>query len=126
MAKANGRILVIDDDRAILELVEQTLSPQYTVVCIEDWLEGIQMLSNSAFDLLILDLAMPVFSPEEFLKRFHTLPSRARIPVLIISAHPSLRERLASQSVSAILPKPFAIADLLTTVERLLNPQAQS
>ncbi len=121
METSHSRILVIDDDKAILELVEQTLSPHYQVTCLHEWLEGIELLSHNVFDLLILDLAMPVFSPEEFLKRLHDLPARTRIPVLVISAYPNLRQRLDGKQVAAILSKPFGVQELLDTVERLLK-----
>lgn len=121
MAKVHKRILVIDDDKAILELVDQALSSHYQVTCLEDWLEGIQMLTSQAFDLLILDLAMPVFSPDEFLSRFHELRNQAQVPVLVISAHSNLRARLNNGQVNAVLSKPFLIQELLNTVDGLVS-----
>lgn len=121
MAKGKGRILVIDDDPAILELITQILTPQYTVKTTEDWLDGTDLLTTRRFELLILDLGMPVFDAPEFIKRVHTLSAHSEIPILIISAYPNLRERLGNLPVAGVLAKPFAIQDLLDKVELLLR-----
>lgn len=121
MAKSKPRILVIDDDPAILELVTQILTPQYTVKTTEDWLDGTDLLTTRRFELLILDLGMPVFDAPEFIRRVHTLSSHSQIPILVISAYPNLRERLENLPVGGILAKPFSVQDLLDRVASLVD-----
>lgn len=121
MPYQTARILVVDDDTAILELVHQALSPSYQVETTEDWVEAVNLLSQQHFDLLLLDLGMPVFDAPEFIKRVHTLPSHSQIPILIISAYPKLQERIADLPVAGILAKPFSIQALLDTVGRLVG-----
>lgn len=121
MAKSKPRILVIDDDPAILELVTQILTPQYTVKTTEDWLDGTDLLTTRRFELLILDLGMPVFDAPEFIRRVHTLSSHSQIPILVISAYPNLRERLVNLPVGGVLAKPFSVQDLLDKVASLVD-----
>lgn len=124
MAKDASQILVVDDDQAILELVQQTLSPLYQVETTDDWVEGINLLSDRHFDLLILDLGMPVFDAPEFLQRVHTISLHSNVPILVISAYPNLRERLANLPVNTFLAKPFSLQVLSDTVANLLTPPA--
>lgn len=123
MAKGKARILVVDDDPSILALVEQILSPHYTVRTTDDWLEGIDLLGAQHYDLLILDLGMPVFSAQEFIKGVHTLSAHSQIPILVVSAYPNLRESLANLPVAGILAKPFSIQEMLDAVSGLLDPK---
>lgn len=121
MTAPSPRILVVDDDTAILELVHQALTPRYRVETTDDWVQAINLLSDNRYQLLVLDLGMPVFDAPEFIRRVHTLSSHTNIPILVISAYPNLQQRLDGLPVDAILPKPFAIAALLDNVARLTN-----
>lgn len=125
MTALTPRILVVDDDKAILELVHQALSGTYNVDTIDDWVEAINLLSERTYELLILDLGMPVFDAPEFIRRVHTLSSHTDIPILVISAYPNLQQRLDGLPVDAILPKPFAIQALLDNVARLTGTIVQ-
>lgn len=124
MAQTLGKILVVDDDTAILELIQQTLPADYQVAATDDWLEGINLLTENDFNLLILDLGMPVFDAPEFLQRVNTLFDGSKIPILVISAYPNLAQRLENLPVDAFLAKPFSLQVLLDTVSKLVAPQA--
>jgi two-component system response regulator QseB len=119
MAEGKAKILVIDDNAAILELIEQSLTPDYDVTTTDEWLEGVSLLTERHFDLLILDLGMPVFDAKEFIRKVPTLSSKP-IAILIISALPNLEQLMADVQVDGILAKPFFIQDLQTLVEKLL------
>jgi CheY-like chemotaxis protein len=121
MTEAKAHILVIDDDPSILEMIGQTLSPLYETTTTAEWLEGVDLLVERPFDLLVLDLGMPVFDAPEFIKSFRANLSRTDTPILVISAYPNLRERLAGLPVDGFLPKPFALQTFLDMVSRLLE-----
>ncbi len=57
MSNTSARILAIDDDDAILSLLADALSPPHQVATAQEWLEGVDLLMNQQFDLLIIDLA---------------------------------------------------------------------
>ncbi len=115
------RLLVIDDDEAILSLLKDLLSPDYQVVTAQDWLEGVDLLMNERFNLLIMDLGMPVFDSVEFINKVRSEPAHKRLPIIVISAYPDLRERLSESTVQAILAKPFSLEQLTRTIDHVLS-----
>ncbi len=109
-------LLVIDDDESILELLSDTLSDTYEVKTATDAVEAADLLQAQPFDLLVLDLNMPVLDGSELLEIFRVQPHFEQIPILVISAYPDLIQRLANAQVQAILPKPFTAEKLLSVI----------
>lgn len=124
-----SHILVIDDDERILELLKEALSPEYYIQTAHDSLEGVELLMSEHFDLLIIDLGMPVLDGVELIQKIRAHSPFNRIPILVISAYPELRTRLASSDVQGILPKPFSMDDLTRFVAQMIqrpSPSANS
>ncbi|MGE5138574.1 MAG: response regulator [Rudaea sp.] len=109
-------LLVVDDDQSILDLVNDALKGDYEVRTAGDVLEAADLFRENHFDLLILDLNMPVVDGEELMQLFAVDPGFGAVPILIISAYPDLIERVKKARVQAILPKPFSIANLRRVV----------
>src|ERR1700737_3253465 len=109
MSTVPVRLLVIDDDEAFLSLMKDSLSPAYHIVAVQDWLQGTDLLMKERFDLLIVDLAMPIFDGMEFIRKMRSDGLHRQMPVIVVSAYPDLRERLAEANVQAIIAKPFSI-----------------
>lgn len=123
-SSALSRILVVDDDEAILELVRQALSPFYFIVTASDSLLAVDLLINERFDLLIIDLGLPLLDGTELIRQLRSQPPYAQIPILVMSAFPKLRDRLSGSEVEAILPKPFAVDQLARVVaDTLARPR---
>jgi DNA-binding response OmpR family regulator len=126
------RILVIDDDETILELLQDALSPEYHVATAHDALEGVELMMDGRFELLIIDLGMPVLNGVDLIEKIRAHSPFAKVPILVLSAYPELRDRLRGSDVQAVLPKPFSIEQLNRTVaniigdsqERLANPSS--
>jgi len=114
-------ILVIDDDETILELIRETLSSDYDVVTARDTLESVDLLLGQRFDLLIVDLGLPVVDGVELIQKIRDNSPFQNIPILVVSAYPELRTRLANSDVQAILPKPFSLDDLSRRVAETIN-----
>ncbi len=117
-------LLVVDDDEAILNMLDDALKEQYEVCTASDVLEAADLLRDQNFDLLVLDLNMPVVDGEELLQIFSVHPNFDSLPILVISAYPDLIDRVkrARIPVKAILPKPFAIEELKRVVAQALAP----
>jgi DNA-binding response OmpR family regulator len=113
------RLLIIDDDEAILSMLADTLSPDYHIVTAQDWLEGTDLLMKEQVDLLLVDLAMPVFDGLEFITKIRSEPQHAELPVIVMSAYADMRERLAGADVQAIIAKPFSVERLMQTNDAL-------
>ncbi len=115
-----ARILVLDDDILILELVRDVLSASYAVTTELDARRGLDRLYCEQFDLLILDLGMPLLDGKEVIRRVRARPSCARIPILVISAYDELRNRIDLAEVQGVLGKPFAIDKLQKMIAKIL------
>lgn len=118
---AQHRILVIDDDETILELLSDALTPEYQVATAHDALEGVELLMSAHFDLLIVDLGMPVLNGVDLIQKIRANSPFEKIPILVLSAYPELRTRLRGSDVQAIMAKPFSIEQLHSSVASIVN-----
>ncbi len=115
-------VLVVDDDEAILNMIQDTLKEEYEVRTASDVLEAADLLRDQNFDLLVLDLNMPVVDGEELMQIFSVHPNFNALPILVISAYPDLIERVKKSRVpvQAILPKPFSVDELRRVVAQII------
>ena len=79
--------MIIDDDEAIVSMLVDTLSPDYHIMAAQDWLEGTDLLMKEQVDLLLVDLAMPVFDGQEFIRKIRAEPQHEMLPVIVMSAY---------------------------------------
>ncbi len=114
------RILVIDDDETILDLLKDILSSDYQISTAHDSLEGVELMMSERFDLLIIDLGMPVLDGVELIGKIRANSPFNKIPILVLSAYPELRARLRGADVEAVMAKPFGIDQLQKTVARII------
>ncbi len=113
---SRSSVLVVDDDEAILQLVNDALQDKYQVSTAADVLQAADLLQEQHFDLLVLDLNMPVMGGEDLLDIFRVHPGFLGMPIVVISAYHDLIQRLANAHVQAILPKPFGVEALRRVV----------
>jgi DNA-binding response OmpR family regulator len=123
---ARPRILVIDDDETILELLQDTLSPKYQVATAHDALEGVEHMLDERFDLLIIDLGMPILDGVELIQKIRANSPFEKVPILVLSAYPELRTRLRGFNAQAIMAKPFSIDELNQTVDNIIAGTQES
>lgn len=127
--KASQRILVADDDPAILRLVTAIVEKEgYTVVTARDGREAYRILQSDAnFVAGIFDVIMPHIQGPELVRYMKTEKRLMRIPVMMMTAEQS--PKLSSESFAAgavvFLPKPFT-ASQLQVMLRMLVSKAQS
>lgn len=109
-------ILVIDDDRTILNMVKLTLTKfGYNVETASDGKEGIQKFDNGLFDLVITDVRMPVMDGKRVVKHIRN-SARPFTPVIGISGTPWLLE---DSDFDLVISKPFQLKVLLDSVVNL-------
>ncbi len=100
------RILLVEDDELLSELLEMVLSVEgYDVACTANGLDAIERLQTATFDLIILDLMMPLLDGMRFLQR---VPRDTRPPVIVLSAsiNAMLVEKAEQEGAAAVLRKP--------------------
>lgn len=111
------RILVIDDDKVICKLFMKTLEELgYSVVVSETSLEGLEQLQKTDFDLVFLDLKMPVIDGAELFCRIRI--SKPKLPVIIITGYPNseMMARALTYGPFAVMDKPFSESDIIAVV----------
>lgn len=112
----DARILIVEDDADINNLVCETLTKQ-GLTCTQAFsgTEGLLNFKTSEFDLVILDLMMPGMSGEDLIKKIR---ETSKIPVIITSAKSDLDSRidLLSSGADDYLVKPFDVKELIARV----------
>ena len=127
-SKDSRRILVADDDPAILRLVSAILEKEgYGVVTARDGREAYKILQGAqAFTAAIFDVVMPHISGPELVRFMKTEKRLMKIPVMMMTAEQD--PKLSSDSFSAgavvFLPKPFTTAQLHIMLQMLIGKAA--
>ena len=123
--KPERRVLVADDDPAILRLVATILEKElYSVVTARDGREAYKILqSDQNFTAAIFDVVMPHISGPELVRFMKTEKRLMRIPVMMMTAEQD--PKLSSDSFAAgavvFLPKPFTTAQLQIMLQMLIG-----
>ncbi len=113
-----AKVLVADDDPAILRLVKAIVEKEgYTVVPARDGKEAYKLLqSGEPFAAAIFDVVMPYIQGTELVRYMQSEKRLMRIPVLMMTAeqNPRLSTDSFSAGAVAFLPKPFTTSQLQT------------
>ncbi|MFZ0309460.1 MAG: response regulator transcription factor [Candidatus Sulfotelmatobacter sp.] len=108
------RLLVIEDERRMLELLRKGLSEEgHTVSCAADGSEGLQMVREHDFDVVILDVMMPKMNGFELAKRVRL--ENNCTPILMLTAKDSVSDIVQGLDLGAddYMTKPFSFDELL-------------
>lgn len=120
MTKAAKHILVVEDDldiRGILtELLENSGYEVTEAVNGADALEKLK--TDTSFNLILLDLMMPIMDGFEFRSQQKNDPRISKIPVVVMSADGQADEKTRRAEVNAYLKKPLDMHHFLATVAR--------
>jgi len=119
-----GNILVVEDDRLNRDLICKVLRQEgHRVVEACDGAEALEILQMLRFDLVITDFVMPKLNGLKFVEQLHTL--QPRMPIIFITGFLSaISGKTILEDVAEILPKPFELDVLRSTVQRLLHDSA--
>jgi CheY-like chemotaxis protein len=113
-------ILIVEDDAATRDALTMVLTDEgYSVRAAANGREAIDLLRGGAApDLIILDLMMPVMDGWQFRSEQQRHPDLTRIPVVVLSADGTVRDKAASLGAVGCLQKPIEVDDLLHEIER--------
>jgi DNA-binding response OmpR family regulator len=115
------RVLVIDDDLPLRGMLAAALRQHgFQVLLAGDGAEGQRALNIHKPNVILLDLAMPEVNGWDFLQRLKETGHLGKVPIIVVSAH--LRtdpQAILQMGVSAILPKPFNLTELIDLIEHL-------
>ena len=117
------RILVVDDQREILDITATVLSSVgYTVVTASSGGEALDLVGRESFDLVLLDINMPEMDGWETLRLLRADEQLAELPVVMFSVKGELSDKVQSlkDGASGYITKPFVVDELVARVQRLL------
>ncbi|HKY28995.1 MAG TPA: response regulator [Pyrinomonadaceae bacterium] len=127
--KPGRRVLVADDDPAILRLVKTILEKEnYKVVTARDGREAYKILQTDPnFTAAILDVVMPHISGPELARFMKTEKALGNIPVMMMTAEqdPKLSSESFAAGAMVFLPKPFTTAQLQIMLQMLIGKSGE-
>ncbi|MDD0826188.1 response regulator [Mannheimia cairinae] len=119
-----SKILLIDDDIEFTDLLTELLTLEgFQITVAHNGQEGLNELGANHYDLVLLDVMMPIMNGTETLKKLRELYS---IPVLMLSARDEHIDRILGLELGAddYLPKPFNDRELIARIKAILRRAA--
>ncbi len=122
MNQAQKKILIVDDDDEIRELLEFDVAQSgYFVDTAKDGLEGLNKALNNSYDLILLDVMMPKMNGFDVCKNIRN--AKINIPILLLTAKGTIEDKTEGFDCGAddYLVKPFDIQEVLLRIRVLLR-----
>jgi two-component system copper resistance phosphate regulon response regulator CusR len=116
------RILVVEDEKKVASFIKKGLEAErYAVDVVHDGKSGLDMAETFEYDLLILDLMLPILSGSDVLIDLRR--KKPQLPILVLTARDALQDKLLhfERGCDDYLTKPFAFAELVMRVKALLR-----
>lgn len=115
------RILVIEDDKLILQSIKNSLENHYIIDISCNGEEGLYMARQNIYDSIVLDVMLPFLNGYEILKTLRE--EHITTPVLFLTAKDSLEDKIKGFKIGAddYIVKPFHIEELQARIEALLR-----
>jgi DNA-binding NtrC family response regulator len=120
MAKLS--VLVVDDERDILEYINDLLTSEgYAATTLDDPRQALDRIREEIFHVVMLDLMMPSMSGLELLAQIREIDDD--LPVIILTGHPSYEtaQSAINYDVSAYIQKPSSAAEFRDTIARIVK-----
>ena len=120
------RILIVDDDVELCELVAEFLGPEgFDIEAVHDGQQGLARALSGEHVLVVLDVMLPGMNGLEVLRR---LRAQTQVPVIILTARGDDVDRIVGLEIGAddYLPKPFNPRELLARIRAILRRSQQT
>jgi two-component system, OmpR family, response regulator CpxR len=115
------RVLLVDDDTDLCALMADFFSQhEFAIEAVHDGPRGLARALDGQYDLIILDVMLPVLDGFELLKQIRR---RSSVPVILLTARTAQTDRIAGLNAGAddYLPKPFGPEELLARMRAVLR-----
>ena len=120
--KAESRVLVVDDEPNIVDIVSMALRyNDYNVVTANSGREALEAVSASKPDMIVLDVMMPELDGFEVAKRLGE--QRSNIPILFLTARDTTDDKVRGLTIGGddYMTKPFSVEELLARIGTILK-----
>lgn len=121
MSNNKYKILVVEDDRSILSMIQTVLDTNgYQVLTAQRCQHGVLMLTSHMPDLVVLDLGLPDMDGEELIR---VARRSSMIPIIVLSARSDEQDKISALDLGAndYITKPFGTGELLARVRASLR-----
>ncbi len=123
MSQSSRRVLLVDDDRTLSEVLEEQLEESgFQVACAHDGRTALRLLRSVKPHVVLLDLVLPDLDGTELLERMDERPELARVPILVLSG--LLTKGYGGTPRSrrvTYLAKPASIDEVVRAIEDLVE-----
>ena len=122
------KVLIIDDDPDILDVLELTLSDNFTVISAKNGKEGLELVKSKSPDLVITDYNMPVMNGPEFCRNLRKDILLRHLPVIMLTGKGETKDMVTGIEAGAddYLIKPFEPETLLARIRMILKRTLRS
>ena len=119
------KILVIDDDKDLLEVIHSLLCRKgFEVETNSNWEDAVNKIETFKPQIILLDVFLSGIDGLEICKQLKSQPKTRDIPIMIFSAYPRVAEKVIYEyGADDFIAKPFEVADLVNKVHNLLSHQ---
>ncbi len=125
---AARRVVVVDDDRSVRELIAQYLTPpRFELHCFARASEALARLPEIEPDLIVSDIMMPDMDGRDFFRRVRADPALLVVPFIFLTAVRSTKEiaELRAAGADDYIVKPFPMGQLVEKIRSRLGPDAE-
>jgi CheY-like chemotaxis protein len=123
--KKNKKVLLLDDDHGVLDLLEVYLYGDYEIITALNGFEGLKKADELLPDFIITDIMMPVMDGIKFLNTLRKRPETAKIPVIAITSFTKkMNEKsLLNMGFNGVVFKPLTREAVLEVIHNVFNKQ---
>jgi|GEM_PF-2298210 len=123
MTSERYRVLAIDDDKDILDVINITLSPTFDVLTLSDSVDALEIIDIFEPDIVIVDIMMPKVTGYQIMELLRESPKHSHVTVVVLSAKDAARDIKYGYKLGAnlYLTKPFNPDRLLRNVQMLAS-----
>ena len=117
----NNKILIVDDEENIREVIkEYAKNENFEVIEADNGVKALELLNNEKFDLMVLDIMMPIMDGFTLL---NNIPKEKRIPTIILSARDDEVDKLVGfdKGIDDYLCKPFSPRELIARMKAIIK-----
>ena len=120
---SNVRVLLVDDNPMILEMLRQSLAPLANVATTNDGAEALLKAIDESPDLVVSDYAMEGMNGRQLLEKMRSRPQTAKIPFIMVASKSDITDKLkmVQDSVEDFLEKPFFIKETVARIKKVID-----
>lgn len=116
------RVLVLDDDIAVLEAIESALTYEdFEVITMGRTYNIFKSIEDHRPDIILLDFVLDGLTGGEICRNIKTNPATRHLPVIIISAYQGNIESMNAFKCDHFIPKPFSLTELIEGINKTLE-----